>query len=373
MPQKNLKKIPLNSSVGILGGGQLARMLAHSAQRLGLQVHILAQDSHEPAAQVTPFVHSSLDSLCEQAHLISFESEFFDTGPLQKFARSRKIRFFPNLEVITAIRDRKPQKELLRKFNIPTAAFVSIQSLNDLFLAYEKFPSLVLKKRRGGYDGYGTFVLKNEKDKDQFFSSKDFLAKPNGFIAEAFIPFDRELACIFVRSSSGQKAHLPLVFSQQTNSRCDYVLGPTEHPRWPSMLKKIFNMMDAIDYVGCLGVEFFAAGQDLLVNELAPRVHNSGHYSMDALNFSQFDLHWIAGLDLPLPKLVQGAKAFAMVNVLGQSSTRDLHWKGSLEHFYWYGKEDSRPGRKMGHVNVLASDQKELLAKVRKIRRGVGL
>ena len=177
------------------------------------------------------------------------------------------------------------------------------------------------------------------------------------------------MAAIFVRNLQGQVINLPLVESKQTEGRCDYVMGPTKHSQFEKMQKKISGMMKKIDYVGALGVEFFDSGKELIVNELAPRVHNSGHYSQNALLENQFLLHLKAGLgnSLKQPKIL--SKNFVMVNLLGTSEnpmSLPENIEGSL---HLYGKKENRLNRKMGHINYLGDDSKKLLLKALKERK----
>lgn len=353
--------------VGILGGGQLARMLALSGFARGLEVHALSENPTDPVAQVSHFwVQGSPDnqadlvSFSKHLDLLTFESEFFNAAGIEKSLGRHKKKLFPSTKCMSMIQDRAKQKVLLDDFGIPTAPFIVVHEPEDLISSLKVFGPMVLKKRQGGYDGNGTWVLRNPNQIAKI-DKKLFLAP--GFIAEKFIPFSRELAVMFVRSRSGQKQALPLTQSVQKSSRCDYVLGPVTHSGFLALQKKFFKMLDAIDYVGVLGVELFDTGTQLLVNELAPRVHNSGHYSQNALNSSQFDLHWMAGLDLELPEVQIQEKAFAMINLIGRKNTSRMKAPNALSgQLHWYGKGESRPGRKMGHVNYSGPEIKKLLA-----------
>lgn len=369
--KSQFKSYKADLRLGILGGGQLAQMLAQSAQRLGHKVHILCESKQEPACQVTPNWHSGspnsqkdLETFFKCVDLVTFESEFYSTDVINQSLKKSRTTLFPSPQVMKRLQDRAHQKNLLDEYRIPTAEYVVIHSANDLIASFNMFKKMVLKKRIGGYDGYGTYILDSHKSLKEFLSSVDPLAFITpGFIAEKWIPFRQELAAIFVRTIKNEKTVLPLVCSHQKNSKCDWVLGPVLHPRWPAIQKRILRMLEEIDYVGCLGVEFFDLGPNsLLVNEIAPRVHNSGHYSMNALNFSQFDLHWHAGLGLKLPDIFQYQKAFVMTNLIGTRNTDKILFPTELSgNFHWYGKNSSRPGRKMGHINYIGSNSKHLL------------
>lgn len=359
-----MKNWPLGGRVGILGGGQLARMLAHSAQRMGLEVHVLSSDAHDPAAQVTahhrkgsPHRAADLSRFLKDLDFLTFESEFFDMDVLESVL-PKGLQVFPRTDLMRALQDRRPQKELLVTQKIPTAPFVAVDEPSGLARAWEKFPKgFVLKKARGGYDGYGTFYARQVADLDRL--AKGF---PGPSIAESFIPFKRELAVTAVCGPQ-DFAFLPLVESKQTQSRCDWVKGPVRHPAWPALSQKLRRMLKRIGYRGVIAFELFDTGRDLLVNEIAPRVHNSAHYSMDALAQSQFDLHWIAGMGFAFkaPRLLH--PAFVMTNLLGESSDPFRIPPGLEGRLHWYGKNDNRPGRKMGHVNHLGARPDPLLKK----------
>jgi 5-(carboxyamino)imidazole ribonucleotide synthase len=341
--------------IGILGGGQLARMLALSAHPLGLNVSVLTPLASDPAAQVAG--NTLLGSLSDQTDLrkfmgdltaLTFESEFVDIDKVAE-CLPKSVYVFPALKTIAQIQDRLTQKRLLDRFQVPTSPWLAVENKKELEAAREKFAQgFVLKQRRFGYDGYGTFVIKGEPNPLILQRS------PHGFIAEKFVDFKRELAISLVRTRDGQILTLPLVESVQVNSRCFSVKGPIRHPKIKSVLKPIEKMMNELDYVGILAVEMFDTPKGLLVNELAPRVHNSAHYSQDALTCSQFEYHLRAGLGLPLPKVELKAPGFAMINLLGDGKRQPKLSYANKGRLHWYGKHENRPGRKMGHINVLA-------------------
>jgi 5-(carboxyamino)imidazole ribonucleotide synthase len=375
---KHKNNYNLGLKVGILGGGQLARMLALSGAARGLEVHSLSEHPTDPVAQVSHFwvqgspeSQADLISFSKNLDLLTFESEFFAAIKIEKALGRQKSKMFPSTRSMSIIQDRAKQKILLDDFKIPTSPFIVVHSSEDLVSSMKVFGPMVLKKRLGGYDGNGTWILRQPRDIEKI--EKHLFISP-GFIAEKFVPFQRELAVMLVRTRSGQKQALPLTQTVQKNSRCDYVLGPIYHSAFPRLQKKLFKMLDGIDYVGVLGVELFDTGRELLVNELAPRVHNSGHYSQNALSLSQFDLHWMAGLGMTLPKIQIQGKAFAMINLIGQKNTTQMKApKDFLGQIHWYGKSESRPGRKMGHLNYTGSSTKSLLSLALKERNNFKL
>lgn len=359
--------------VGILGGGQLARMLALEGYPLGISMHIMTASSGDPAAQVSG--QTQLGSLSDTNDLrkflgdlnaLTFESEFVDIPKLRQ-SLPASVHVFPNLDSIAQIQDRLSQKRLLDRYQIPTSPWMNVENRSDLQSASTAYQNFVLKQRRFGYDGYGTFVVRGEPDPLFLQRSQD------GFIAEAFVDFKRELAVSFVRGRDGEFVELPLVETVQENSRCFSVAGPIKHSGLAKIAKGIRRMMNELDYVGILAVEMFETKKGLLVNELAPRVHNSAHYSLDALSCSQFEYHLRAGLGLPLPKITLMRKGFAMINLLGEGGAEvKLSYK-PLGGLHWYGKSENRAGRKLGHINVVDQTPKRALAKALKWRKDFSL
>ena len=346
-------------------------MLALSAHPLGLNVAVLATGPDEPAAQVAG--RAEIGALTDRAALsrflaplnyVTFESEFIDTALLESVLPS-KVQAFPALSVLETIQDRLTQKQLLDRFKIPTSPWMEVSTQADLQNAFARFQEgFVLKQRRFGYDGYGTFVMRAKED-----APADILSKSrHGFIAEAFVPFKRELAVTFVRSTRREFLTLPMVESVQRDSRCFSVQGPVRHGKLNALKIAFKKLMSKLNYHGLLAVELFETPKGLLVNELAPRVHNSAHYSQDGLATSQFEYHMRAGLGLPLPKVELTKPGFAMVNLLGEGGTVKLSYSAA-GHLHWYGKSENRPGRKLGHINVTDASGKLALKRALKWRK----
>jgi 5-(carboxyamino)imidazole ribonucleotide synthase len=361
--------------IGFLGGGQLARMMILEAHRMGHEPHVFATTNAEPAAQVTSHVSTgklqdikALEDFLQKVDLITFESEFVPADTLNWLASHAANKVFPKPEIMKSLQNRLSQKQTLQKFKIPTADFLSVTDTPDLTRAWEELGgAFVLKKNFGGYDGYGTFFARKTSDLSSL--EEKLKTEPQGFLAEQLISFKREVAAIFVRNSKGKTLCLPLVETHQVGGRCDWVRGPLTHPKWPALQKKIFQMMKSLGYVGALGVEMFDTGRELWVNELAPRVHNSGHYSQNALSESQFALHLKAGLGEELGPVQTLAPQFLMTNLLG-GSDRELIPPADLKgHLHLYGKAENRPGRKMGHVNYLGAKGPALLKGALKERK----
>lgn len=363
---------PTAAKLGIVGGGQLARMLALEALPMGVSVHILCPDRNEPAAQVTAHWHEGspehphqLQKFAQEMDFLTFESEFFDLAPLKSI---KKTQIAPSPEAMSLLQNRFTQKAALKQWKVPTSPFVFVDDLQNLEDVRQQLGGkIVLKLANGGYDGKGTFYSKNSADSKKL--QTQMAQSSPSLLAEAFIPFQRELALMCARSTRGEFIHFPLVQSHQVESRCDWVMGPIQHPALARLLPKLKKFLAGIDYVGVIGFELFDVNGDLLVNEVAPRVHNSGHYSQQALSESQFALHAKAVLGLPLhtPRLLQ--PAFCMVNLIGQGHKNinlDSNLTGTL---HWYGKSESRKGRKMGHINYTGTHLRKLLQQALKERK----
>ncbi len=362
--------------VGILGGGQLARMMALKAHEMGVRVAVLSENEKDPAAQVTALWKKgplndrwTLLDFLRSCSVVTFESEFMDAELLAELERESGTPIFPKPADMAKLQDRLTQKELLEKFALPTAPYFPVVSEAEARHALKALGGkAVFKKRRFGYDGYGTFVVKTQSDFEKFVPELE--KNPHGFIAEAFVKFRRELAVIVARGRDDRFIRLPFVESHQENSRCLWVKGPLKETKALGQLgKRLERFLKGIDYVGVMGIELFDSARGLFVNELAPRVHNTGHYSLDALTDDQFSLHLKAILGCELKQPALNAKGFAMMNLLGtHSGLPSWTLPGDIK-LHWYGKSENRPGRKMGHINAVGATPEAALALVKR-RRG---
>lgn len=362
------------TKIGILGGGQLARMLILRGHQMGLEMSVLCPSSDEPAAQVCsnwtkgrPHNIKTVQRFLKNIDFLTFESEFVDDKVIHLLKNSPKV--FPSAQNMDLFQDRWTQKTCLLENKLPTSNFK---------LASDALPSLkndfpkgcVFKARRNGYDGKGTWVFK----KSLFDNVPSAIKKKSDtFIVEDFIPFKRELALTFICSNLGKIIALPMVETQQYEHRCLWVKGPIKHQGQAYLERKIKKFLKKINYVGAITFELFDTSHGLLINEVAPRVHNSAHYSWDALSEDQFTLHLkaIIGQNLMTPSPL--ARGFAMYNLIG-THTRSPLWSLSSDvSFHWYGKKDNRPGRKMGHLNARSSSASQALEKLKKAQKGFQL
>lgn len=361
-------------TVGILGGGQLAQMLAIEAKRNGIPVSVFCSSPDDPAARVIGNIDSNvfigdlknpsdLKRFLSSVSTLTFESEFIDISILKNALANQKCAVAPSLKLMEALQDRKTQKKLLSDFDLPLS-----EEVKDLINSKQ----LVAKARRNGYDGYGTHILKTKVQLIQFLKKNASIL--GTFIFEKLIPFNRELALTAVRSSRGDIIFYPLVEWKAKEAKCFWVRGPTEHPKLSQLKKKIKKFLAKTNYVGAISFELFDLGKDLLINEVAPRVHNSAHHTLDSCPSSQFLSHLKAIRGLPLSeKSAEPYKSFAMVNLIG-STKKIPSWDPPKESkLYWYGKSQNRPGRKMGHLNTLGKTPEKALKIVLKDLKGFKL
>jgi 5-(carboxyamino)imidazole ribonucleotide synthase len=308
----------------------------------------------------------------------TYESEFYDATAIERASNETGVPVWPNPSLMAALQDRLSQKNLFDQYDLPTAPWRPVDAGQDAVVAYVALDrKVVFKKRRGGYDGYGTFIVKDDRALGEFAQNQ--LQKGSSFIAEKWVRFQREIAVIAVRDQAGAVFFYPFVESYQKDARCLWVKGPLKETRAIRDIKtSIARFLSGIGYVGAMGIEMFETADGIVINEIAPRVHNTGHYTQDAFDLSQFALHMraVSGLrtrGLAVPK----AKGFAMWNLLGTAKpTRALApWLADGRNntddgsatLHWYGKHETRPGRKMGHVNAIAKNAETALAQARKL------
>jgi len=358
--------------IGVIGGGQLAWMMAIAAKRLGIELSVQAASPDDSAVPVADLViygkvadASATAQLAEYCQAITFENEFVDLVSLQKLS-DRGLLFLPKLETLAISVDKLNQRQHFRDHQIPTPEFYSVEQETELLGAAERlgYP-LVLKARRHGYDGKGTWVIDNEID---LRSAWESMQKAPA-IAEAFIPFERELAVIVARSESGEVVIYPVVETIQANQVCRRTIAPARvdpkiREKVETIAKQIVTTLDAI---GVFGIEFFlTAAGEVSVNEIAPRTHNSGHYTIEGCQTSQFEqlLRVVSGRQLGGVSML--APVAVMVNLLGFENTAgaDANYVDKRKaiasfpntHIHWYNKTQSSVGRKLGHVTILAEN-----------------
>lgn len=358
------------TTLGILGGGQLARMLAQAAQRIGVNVAILDEDELSPAMQVTSFGvtgswrdRETLADFADAVDAITMESEFVP-AELIAFIEQHGRRVLPGSRTLALVQDKFTQKQKLNAAGLPTTEYAAVDSLAEVqaFAAQHGYP-LVLKTRTPGYDGYSNAQINRESEAQAAWDKLS--ATGRALMVERFVHFKRELAIIVVRGQDGRIVTYPATEMLRLDHICHVVRAHRsgfDHPA-----KEIGRaVVEAVDGVGAFGIEMFELPDGrLLVNEVAPRVHNSGHYTIEACLTSQFENHVRAVLGLPLgwPDMVK--QAAVMVNCLGvrdempkpRDFARALSYRGA--HLHWYGKRECRKGYEMGHVTAVHDSPSE--------------
>lgn len=346
----------------VLGGGQLARMMYLAGCPLGMHVRAVDTNKHQVinAISKTPS-KSSLQEAIADADVITAEFEHIPEDLLELTHASGKL--VPSIESILTGADRVREKQLLQRLNVANAPHQIITDVEQIPQAIAELgDKLILKSSRDGYDGYGQWRLSSPEQVpalQQELSKLDLKSVP--IVAEKMLPFDRELSLIGVRGKQGDVHFYPLVENHHHEGQLHLTLAPAQQlsDTLIHQAHQAFGRIaDALDYVGVLAVEFFQMGEQLLVNELAPRVHNSGHWSLTGADTCQFENHLRAVTGLPIGDTSIRTTS-AMVNIIGVSSfSREMLAIPGC-HLHWYGKT-VRPKRKMGHFNMNAKDYNEL-------------
>jgi 5-(carboxyamino)imidazole ribonucleotide synthase len=347
------------SRVGIVGAGQLGRMLALAGYPLGVRCVFLDRSASSPAAQVAPILIGELEDAAQLAALaacsdvLTFDWENISGQALAPLERLTQVR--PPREALEVSQDRIAEKALFSKLRIPVAEHAAIDSEQQLIRAIRKIglPG-VLKTRRLGYDGKGQFVLRTLEQIDEAWAAMG----GSGLIYEKFQPFSREISIVGARSAAGRTVFYPLSANTHGGGILHYSIAPYANPglerRARIYMKRVLN---ALAYVGVLTIEFFVVKGRLIANEMAPRVHNSGHWTIEGCVTSQFENHLRAICDLPLGS-TRALGHTAMINFLGRMPDRERLLAIEGLAFHDYGKEP-RPGRKLGHCTILKSRAKE--------------
>jgi 5-(carboxyamino)imidazole ribonucleotide synthase len=349
-------------SILVLGSGQLARMMALAGYPLGISVQALDVTDNKIFDPVTKqVINNTLDRLIEEVETITVEFEHIPEDLLELVHGSGKLK--PSVEAILTGADRVREKKLLEKLAIINCPFEVVTDVEQLDAAVEKLgEKLIIKASRDGYDGYGQWRLhsRNElPELKQQLSTLDLQKVP--LIVEEMLSFDRELSLVAVRSIDGDIVYYPLAENLHYKGQLHVSIAPAPvvDEALNQQAQDIFNKLaKSLDYVGVLAVEFFQIGQQLLVNEIAPRVHNSGHWTMQGADTCQFENHLRAVRGLPLGS-TKVTSPTAMINIIGcKAFTRDMLSIPGC-HLHWYGKTP-RKKRKMGHFNLCAENYAEL-------------
>ena len=363
--------------IGVVGGGQLAMLLIEAGKKRNVDVVVQTAAKTDPAAKKTnqlvlhdPTNPEGTKLLAEKTRLITFENEWVDISSLLSL-ENNGVSFVPRLQSIRPLINKITQRELLNSLDIPCPDWLAIplKKSTEIDLPADWGFPLMAKAAKGGYDGKGTKIIKNLKQLQEFLS----VEREGQWMLEKWISFDKELSIVSSRDSKGIVRSLPIVETYQSKQVCDWVLAPADiNHDVDLMVRNIAaSLLAELQYVGVIAIEFFYGSEGLLVNEIAPRTHNSGHFSIDACSSSQFDqqICITSGINVPMPEmLVNGA---LMANLLGLQSNYPTSLTQRLDdlrgipglNVHWYEKEEEKKGRKLGHVTYLLNNKDALSRK----------
>ena len=374
----------MKHKIGIIGGGQLGRMLALAAIPLGFEVTVLDPTPNCPASVCAKQIIGSFKDadaifkLAAQVDYLTFEIESVNAEALkQLFTQGKQIN--PQPQMLALIKDKFAQKEFYQQHNIPCADSVNVTTIEEVKKIAEEFSyPLVLKVRFDAYDGRGNAVIENEGEIEAAFSK---LGGKNLYV-ERFVPFQKELAVMVARATTGEVKSYPVVESIQKNNICHAVIAPAKIATNLATLTQKFaeQVVSHFQGAGVFGVEMFLTNDNkILINEIAPRVHNSGHYTTEACVTSQFEQHIRAVCGLPLGDTAMKMPAAVMLNILGQCyGGADVQ---GLEHalvlggvnVHFYGKTETKPERKMGHLTAVADSIELAMTKAEQALAGLSI
>jgi len=363
--------------LGVLGGGQLARMLAIAAAPLGIKTLVVDGAHDACAGQVAPLVvaewtdYAALGAFASQVDAVTFD---FENVPAETASRlAERVAVHPSPQALAIAQDRLAEKTLFRECGLPTPEFMAVDTREELARALTTIgaPS-ILKTRRLGYDGKGQFRLKTVDDADAAWTALGEQAATLGLILEAFVPFERELSVIAVRGRDGDFRTWPLTQNWHVDGVLSMSLAPAPaidklQQRATALAK---TLAERLDYVGVFALELFVKDGELLGNEMAPRVHNSGHWTIEGAHTSQFENHVRAVLGLPLGDT--GARGVStMFNWIGDLPDVAPVLRAIDGHWHDYGKQ-ARSGRKVGHATLCAPDAKDLVTRLTELADALG-
>ena len=367
--------------LGMLGGGQLGRFFVIAAHEMGYRVTVLDPDKNSPAGKIAD-VHlcaayddlAALKTMVETCQAITTEFENVPASTLETLAKSRIVR--PSAKAVSIAQHRVLEKQFIRDSGIPVAPFVVINAASDLPVDGNAIYPAILKVARFGYDGKGQARVANQAQAQAAFEA----FKGEQCVLEKMLSLDYEVSVVLARDATGNVAAYPLAENSHLNGILDVSIVPARAPKaiQDQARQLAIKIAEKLEYIGVLAVEFFVSNGELLANEMAPRPHNSGHYTIDANVTNQFEQQLRALVSLPLGDNRLHSQA-VMVNILG-----DI-WKNGAEpawakifarpelKLHLYGKHEPRPSRKMGHYTVIGADQETVIVNAIKAREELGI
>ncbi|CEN56523.1 N5-carboxyaminoimidazole ribonucleotide synthase [Candidatus Methylopumilus turicensis] len=367
--------------LGMLGGGQLGRFFVIAAHEMGYRVTVLDPDKNSPAGKIAD-VHlcadyddaAALKTMAETCQAITTEFENVPASTLENLAQTRTVR--PSAKAVSIAQHRVLEKQFIRDAGIPVAPFVVVNAASDLPADADAIYPAILKVARFGYDGKGQARVADKAQAQTAFEA----FKGEQCVLEKMLSLDYEVSVVLARDAQGNVAAYPLAENSHLNGILDVSIVPARAPKaiQDQARQLAIKIAEKLEYVGVLAVEFFVSNGELLANEMAPRPHNSGHYTIDSNVTNQFEQQLRALVGLPLGDSRLHSQA-VMVNILGDV------WKNGTEpawdkifarpelKLHLYGKHEPRPGRKMGHYTVIGADQETVIVNAIKAREELGI
>ena len=371
----------MGDALGVIGGGQLGRYFVQAAQALGFRTVVLEPDQLSPAGAVADHhivaAYDNPDALTELADLCSAVTVEFENPPVAALEfLAERIIVRPSPNAVAIAQDRRIEKQFCIDNQIQVAPFAVIANLDDVGViadrADELFPA-ILKTARMGYDGKGQQRLANYTELRGAFTALGNVP----CVLEKLVPLDDELSVIVTRGADGEVVTYEPTRNLHVDGVLDVSSAPIANSQVTEQARKVaLRLAEALDYVGVLGVEFFVSGGELLVNEMAPRPHNSGHWTLDAAQTSQFEQQVRALVGMPLGSTAMTHQAVVMLNLLGDRWANGepnfaLAASDLSAHLHLYGKSEAKPGRKMGHLTVVGNEMSQVLAHARQLRDAI--
>jgi phosphoribosylaminoimidazole carboxylase PurK protein len=365
-------------TIGIIGGGQLAMMLTQAAHKLGFDVAILEKNIECPAYSILDleqdkFItgqlsdYNKLLELVNCSDVLTFEIEHIDTDALQKLEIETSKAIYPSPKTLEIINDKFRQKTFLKKVGLPLGKFESIRSVKNFDKLIRQFGlPFLIKSRKGGYDGGGNFVVKSKSDLDLLSLKLDLNKTHEKYFVEKFVPFEREISVLLARDLHGNIATYPVIDTFQENNVCTKTIVPSTLSLEIQEKTKAIGVQIAqkFDYVGVMAIEMFVLDSgEILINEIAPRVHNSGHWTMDGSVTSQFEQHLRCITGRGLGTVESKSPVTLMYNIFGRNyevlKNLEANSQSNIST-YDYNKKEVRANRKMGHINIIGQNAQEI-------------
>lgn len=357
----SFNKLKFGDTIGIIGGGQLGKMMTQSAQKMGFKVICLDSNTDCPCHHIAnEFITAAYDDtqalqeLGEKSDVITYEFENISAQQLKTL--SEQFNIPQGYQAIELLQDRLTEKQTLERAGAHIVPFLSINNIDDLYNAIEElgYP-FIIKTRFGGYDGKGQILV---KDHTAIEEAKQLIAQQE-CVAEQYLDIEREVSLTVTIGNQKQTTYFPLQENEHRNQILFKTIVPARSDKEQLARIEVNKIIDTVHFVGTFTVEFFIDKQNqLYVNEIAPRPHNSGHYSIEACDYSQFDTHILAITGQTLPQTIELLKPAVMMNLL--SRDLDLLEDDFGQHPEWhvhiYGKAERKPDRKMGHMTILTDD-----------------